>query len=138
MRAAASAVVPGSVVSSHHSMAGVPPGGTISRANTTVSGGAAGVVAGRWTGRAISTTVVRHSNLASRSGWPVLGIVTFMVPRTGLPQCGKPIINIRFPVAHQDDFRAVRHASSHLGLDLDRAIAFFLFNRSRLTACALP
>jgi len=84
MRSASSAVVIGSVVSSHHSMAGVPSGGAISRANTTVIGGAAGVVAGRWVGRAIGTTVVRHSNVASRSDWAgFLGTVTFMVPRTG-------------------------------------------------------
>ncbi len=110
MRAAASAVVPCRVVRSHHSMAGVPSGGAISRAHATVIGGAAGVVAGRWVGRAIGTTVVRHSNVASPSGWrgfrylPEMlsrGICEFSVPGASdspvlleTPRREKPIINI--------------------------------------------
>ena len=81
MRSASAAVVTANVVTSHHSIGSIPSGGAISRAKTTVRGGAEGVVAERWAGRAICTTVVRNANVASRSGWPgLLGTVIVMVP----------------------------------------------------------
>ncbi len=81
MRSASAAVVTANVVTRTHSIGSIPSGGAISRAKTTVRGGAEGVVAERWAGRAICTTVVRNANVASRSG--LRGTMIVMVPSMG-------------------------------------------------------
>ena len=60
--------VTGSVVRSNHSMGFPSSGGAISRANTTVTGGAVCVVlVERWADRAIWTTGDRRAHVAWRS-----------------------------------------------------------------------
>jgi hypothetical protein len=84
MRSASSAVVTANGGTSHHSIGFISSGGAMSRATTTVRGGAKGGGAERCAGRAISTTVVRHAHVASRARWPGLaGTVTVMVPIMG-------------------------------------------------------